>query len=191
MEQINLKNIKIKLLNENHDLNDFDCGNEDLNEFLKKDSLFQKNIMLNTAYLAFYNGKIVGFLTISSDSLNLKKLGNKYKERFQDKEVGYKTFPTIKLGRFAVDKNFQDGGIGRVLIMWLINFAIQNSEKIGFRFINIDAYIIAFNFYKKYYFKPFPVDLEKIFRKYEKAKARDLKTANSMTLGMFLDLHSL
>lgn len=39
-----LNELKMKLIDGNIDLNNFDYGNNDLNEFLKNDSLIQKKI---------------------------------------------------------------------------------------------------------------------------------------------------
>ncbi|MDR0912609.1 MAG: GNAT family N-acetyltransferase [Methanobrevibacter sp.] len=189
MDQIDFNNIKIKLLTENNVINQFDCGNTDLNEFLQKDAIIQKNFMLNTSYLVYYDDKIVGFFTLSTDIINLKKLSDSYKEKFEGKEIKYKTFPAIKLGRLAIDKEFQQKGIGELLIQWIINYSLSISKNIGFRFISIDAYITAYKFYQKHYFQIVPKNLKQILEKFEKSKTRDKKAAEKMTIPMFLDLY--
>lgn len=64
-----IENIKnnyyIVKLNENHDLNNFSCGLEDMDDFLKSDALEQQNENLNVTYLAMYNHEIVGFFFIT------------------------------------------------------------------------------------------------------------------------------
>jgi len=42
----NYEKIRIKLYKGTEDLSSFDCGHEDLNEFLKKDAIIQKNVCL-------------------------------------------------------------------------------------------------------------------------------------------------
>ena len=52
----------------NHDLNDFSCGNDDLDEFLKKDALPQQEKNLNVTYLAMRRKEILGFISISAEN---------------------------------------------------------------------------------------------------------------------------
>lgn len=191
MIYLDFNKIKIKLLKENNDFRNFDCGNNDLNEFLKEDSLFQKNMMLNTTYLAFYREQLIGFLTVSADSINLRDLGENYKNFFQNKDIPYKRFPAIKLGRFAVDSSFQKNGVGNFLMKNFLDYIIYSSEKIGFRFVSVDAYIPAYKFYKNHYFEPISRNFDKTFEKYEKIKNIDLDNANKLTIQMFIDLYNL
>jgi len=145
---MNFNELKLKIINGNIDLNNFDCGNNDLNEFLKNDSIIQKELMLNTTIIFYWKNNIIAFLTISSDTINIKKLGKKYKKKFEEKNIIYKNIPSIKIGRLAVDKKFQKCGIGDYLINWLFYYCVEKAEELGFRFITIDAYISAYTFYK-------------------------------------------
>lgn len=54
----------------------FDCGDEELNDFLKNDALSQQNAKLNVTKLVMCNGKIIGFSTLLTDTLLLKKIKN-------------------------------------------------------------------------------------------------------------------
>ena len=44
-------NYYFETLNENHELNDFDCGDEDLNDFLKNDAINQQKEKLNIEFV--------------------------------------------------------------------------------------------------------------------------------------------
>ncbi|WP_303372234.1 hypothetical protein [Methanobrevibacter sp.] len=63
-------------LNENHAMNDFDCGDDDLNGFLKNDALTQQNANLNVTKLVMCNQMIVGFVTLLTDTIPLKNIRN-------------------------------------------------------------------------------------------------------------------
>jgi len=194
MNTIDFDKIKIRLINEDIDLNQFNCGNNDLNEFLKEDCIVQKKIMLNTTYLCIYNKEIVGFITISTDSINIKELGEEYEETFQNKEINYKRFPAIKIGRLAVDNKFQNKGIGEFLLHYLFEYLLKMSKELGFRFLSIDAYLSAYEFYTKNYFEVIPSHnekLEKIFQKFENSKIKNPEMANRMTISMFFDLYNI
>jgi len=88
----------IEKITPSDDLSGFNCGDEDLNEFLKKDSLEQMAKQLNVTYLCKYNNKIIAFFTLSSDSIKINR---------DDKHIvgiNYSEYPALKLGRLGVDK---------------------------------------------------------------------------------------
>ena len=66
------ENYYFETLTEKHDLSYFDCGDEDLNDFLKKDALTQQKEKLNVTKLIMYNGKIIGFASLLTDTLKLR-----------------------------------------------------------------------------------------------------------------------
>ena len=82
---IEFNKIDIKILSENIDLNEFDCGNPDLNEFLIEDAIIQQKEMLNATHIFIYEKKIIGFLTISMDNMDIKRLERKYQKIYKNK----------------------------------------------------------------------------------------------------------
>lgn len=63
-----LDNYHYEKLSPKHDLSKFSCGVEDLDEFLKKDALKQQEQNLNVTYLAIFEEKILGYVSISRQS---------------------------------------------------------------------------------------------------------------------------
>ena len=61
-------NYHIVKLNEKHDLNDFSCGLDDMDDFLKNDALVQQEDNLNVTYLAKYREEIIGFFSFQCNS---------------------------------------------------------------------------------------------------------------------------
>ena len=109
---------------------EFDCGDDDLNEFFLKDSLINIDNSLSKIYLCLYENKVVAFFSLSADSIKInKKL-----------EIPYRTYPAIKIGRLAVHKDFQSMHIGSILIDWIVGFCLELRKDIGVRFISVDAY---------------------------------------------------
>ena len=141
-----IENIKnnyyIVKLNENHDLNNFSCGLEDMDEFLKNDALNQQMDNLNVTYLAIYNGQIIGFFSLLSDIIKLKDIENEY-------DLLYKTCPAIKIGRLAVNEKYASLGFGTVLLDNTCYQIKRISEIHGVRFITVDAYCSVRGFYYK------------------------------------------
>ncbi len=109
---------------------EFDCGDDDLNEFLLKDSLINIDNSLSKIYLCLYENNVVAFLSLSADSIKIN----------EKLEVEYRTYPAIKIGRLAVHKDFQRMHIGSILIDWVVGFCLELRKDIGIRFISVDAY---------------------------------------------------
>ena len=57
---------------------------------------------------------------------------------FWERFLNQKMYPAAKIGRFAVDKDFQDQGIGTFLIRSLVQSFIRKN-KTGCQFITVDA----------------------------------------------------
>ncbi|MDP1553066.1 MAG: hypothetical protein Q8M06_08640 [Methanobacteriaceae archaeon] len=56
-----------------HTLSEFNCGHDDLNEFLIEDSKEQMDIMVNVTHICSYKNQILGYMTLSTDKIETKK----------------------------------------------------------------------------------------------------------------------
>ena len=151
MKISNVNNLKIVKTNlEQLKTIDFDCGDEDLNEFLLKDSFENIKNNLCTIFLCIYDEEVVGFFSLSADSI---KINEKLKIR-------YPQYPAIKIGRLAVSKEFQNQHIGSLMIDWVVGFCRNLGNEIGIRFVSVDAYNNSktINFYNRNQF----VELESV-----------------------------
>jgi len=192
MNTIDFKKIKIIFLDNHNDLSQFSCKIPDLNDFLKDDANKQKDVMLNITYLALYDEKIIAYFTLSTDNIKLSNLHGDYKEKFKDKGVYYNVFSAIKIGRFGVDERFENKGFGKFLFQSIIQHALKASKHIGFRFITIDSYVSAYEFYKKMRCKD-ALKEEKIENKLNEFKRLISKNkydeAYKITIFLFFDLY--
>lgn len=147
-----IDNYYFETLNEKHDLSDFDCGDDDLNDFLKNDALSQQNEKLNITKLVMYDGRILGFSTLLTDTIFLKNIKNE-KLQFKIKEKlkinkKYKEISAVKIGRLAIRKEYIGKGLGSHILRNIMkNLKDISENKIGFRFIIIEGYAKSFNFY--------------------------------------------
>lgn len=145
-------NYFFETLSENHDLSDFNCGDDDLNDFLKNDALIQQKEKLNITKLIICDGKIIGFLSLLTDTLLLKNINEKELKVKIKGKLGLKSInrniPAVKIGRFALDNRYQSKGLGsHILTNILQNLKTISKNNIGFRFIIVEGYAKAFNFY--------------------------------------------
>lgn len=126
----------------------FDCGDAELNNFLLHDAIAHQTQCLATTALAVCDGKIVGYVSLLCDSV---KLDSSEKTVFIDAKR-YAEYPAIKIGRMAVDKTSQGLGIGRKLLEYAHAIARKENQNTGCRFLTVDAYPAAENFYHAYGF---------------------------------------
>lgn len=128
----------------------FDCGDLDLNDFIRNDALFYQQELLTVTYL-FENrdGEIAAFFSLSNDNLRnndfekWNRLSRKIANRKRRKE-----YPAVKIGRLGV--NPENRGIGSEIIFFIKNW-ITTENKTGCRFVLVDAYNRPeiLQFYKK------------------------------------------
>ena len=132
---------------------DFDCGDDDLNEFLLKDSVENIKNNLCTIFLCIYGEIVVGFFSLSADSIKIN----------EELKIQYPQYPAIKIGRLAVSNEFQDQHIGSLMIDWVVGFCRNLRNEIGIRFVSVDAYnnTKTINFYNRNQF----VELESVNKK--------------------------
>lgn len=62
---------------------EFDCGDDDLNEFLLVDSFINIDNSLSKIYLCLYEKEVVAFFSLSADSIKIN----------EKLEVAYRTYP--------------------------------------------------------------------------------------------------
>ena len=83
---------------------------------MKNDALSQQNEKLNITKLVMYDGRILGFSTLLTDTILLKNIKNE-KLQFKIKEKlkinkKYKEISAVKIGRLAIRKEYIGKGLG-------------------------------------------------------------------------------
>ena len=117
----NKKVISVPLTN-NYDFKAFDCGDEDLNDFLLHDSKINLKHLRFTTTLLETNSEIVAYYSLANDLLSITdkedfkeeidndsntNIENSYYEQFLNETA----YPAVKIGRLAVNKKFQSGSV--------------------------------------------------------------------------------
>jgi hypothetical protein len=145
-----LTDIKFEPISPLYNISDFNCGDQDLNEFLKVDSFNYKEKKLANTTLVIYQEKVIGFFSLCTDAI---KLDPDEKEEYNIKNKPISEYPSVKIARLGVDINFQKKGVGSILIKLAIGLIRDRlNEHIGCRFITVDAYPDKISFYEKYNF---------------------------------------
>ncbi|MCO4292403.1 GNAT family N-acetyltransferase [Solitalea sp. MAHUQ-68] len=152
----------IELLNNKHNREDFDCGNELLNNYLKNQAGQDIKRKLSVCFVLTESQtmNIQGYYTLSNNSIPL----NSFPEPIQKKlPKSYLSIPTTLLGRLAIDKKYQGKGIGKILLIDALKRSYEVSQEIGSFAVVVDPIDKeAESFYEKYDFIKLP-DSEKMF----------------------------
>ena len=148
--------MKLVRLTYDYALTEFDCGDSDLNDFLFEDAKnFLEKRIANT-YLLEEDGRIAAYFCLLNDKITRSEIANSRWRKLKDsfpQGKRFRSYPSIKIGRFAVDQSFRGQGYGRDL-MDLLKQLIDNEQNCSaFRFITVDAYLSAIPFYEKNGFK--------------------------------------
>ena len=147
------ENYYYEILNEKHDLSNFECYSNDLTNFLKNDALKQQDMNLNLTQLVICDNEIVGFFSLLTDTLKLKTLENNNLKKEIKLELDISEnneIPAIKIGRLAIDKKYSKKGLGsHILRNILLSILNLSKTKVGLRFVTVDAYATSLNFYVK------------------------------------------
>lgn len=95
-----------------HDKTSFDCGNQDLNHFLKQFARQNHEKGGAKTFLALYEQKILGFYSVSPASIAYERTPDSVKRGLARHEV-----PVFRLSRLAVDHPMQGLGLGGQLLL--------------------------------------------------------------------------
>lgn len=141
----------IKALNKDHDRNSFDCGNIDLNNFLKKTArqAADKNLSRTFVLTDGDNPKIFGFISITPCSINIEDIPEKQRKKYPPQHG----LPAIRLARLAVGQQDRGNGFGEVLLIEAMSITAKIAESAGGIGLFVDAKDEkARTFYEKYGF---------------------------------------
>lgn len=116
-----------------HDRISFDCGVEELNQYLQKFANQDQKRSLAKVYVLSEKSKIIGYYSISAHSVPRGQFSP------NQQKGGYACLPFLLLGRLAVDKQFQGHGHGDALLFHAFKTTLQAAESIGILGIVVDA----------------------------------------------------
>ena len=130
---------------------DFDCGTENLNDFLKRYALqnLKKNINVTIVAVSEENPrKILGYYSVSMAQVNFENLPDGLAKGIPRYPV-----PAMRIGRLAVDRAAKGAGLGGELLRHALCRALELSREVGTCVVLVDAIDEnAQRFYKKYGF---------------------------------------
>ena len=158
-DERNLDNYYIRRLQENETIKSFDCGDDDLNDFIMNRADDYHKAMLAVTYVFEHkaSGKIIGYFSLANDKVSIDDfVSNTEFNRFRRKrftnEKRIRSYPSVKICRLGIDNDFRGYGVGTKLINFIKLF-YSKDNKAGCRFLTVDAYHNAVAFYERNMFQ--------------------------------------
>ena len=101
----------------------FTCGDSDLDDFFKNDSLHYSIQKLATSYVVECDDELLAYFSIANDSISVEDFYksatfNRFRKRFPNAKR-LKCYPAIKLCRLAVIDFAKGHGIGTEIVYFL------------------------------------------------------------------------
>jgi GNAT superfamily N-acetyltransferase len=145
--------VLIRRLEEFDQVEAFDCGDEPLNNYLKRHAWEnQQKSSIGVTYVAIDEGApstVLGYFTLATASVPRDAFPKKYVRGLPPYDL-----PLILLARLAVDRRFSGKGLGHALISEAFKIALRVADDVGCRCIITDAYRQRTDWYARYGFIP-------------------------------------
>jgi predicted GNAT family N-acyltransferase len=144
----------ISQLNKHHDRKSFSCGNEMLDNYLKKQARQDVDRKLSVCFILTHSeseNEIIGYYTLSNSSISKEQLSENLLQKLPP---SYNRLPVTLLGRLARDIKFKGQDIGNLLLIDALKKSYEvSSNSIGSMAVIVDPIDDkAIAFYAKYGF---------------------------------------
>lgn len=144
----------IEKLRRDHSLDSFDCGQDDLNRFLKRQAWNNQQSHSAQTYVLARDLSVLGYYSLAAGSVRQEDATERVK-----KGLARHPIPVILLARLAVDASLQGKGVGPALLKDALLRAASAADTIGARALLVHAKDEkAKGFYEHFDFKPSPSD---------------------------------
>ena len=111
----------IRRLNETEIINSFNCGDSDLDDFVNNEAILYQESFLSVNYVMERKEETIAFFSLSNDKISVNEFENKTSfNRFRSRKFvnrkRIKSYPAVKIGRFAIGLSSQGKGLGTTLL---------------------------------------------------------------------------
>jgi predicted GNAT family N-acyltransferase len=141
------------VLTGSHELSEFDCGNDVLNDWLIKRALKIQNSGASRTFVVCRDNQVVGYYALASGNIERMTSPKSIARNMPE------SIPVIVLGRLAIDCNMQGQLPGSALLKDALLRTLSVSKNVGIRAILVHAISEDANrFYLGYGFQVSPID---------------------------------
>ncbi|MCY4101655.1 MAG: GNAT family N-acetyltransferase [bacterium] len=141
------------LLSADHDADDFDCGDETLDHWLKHLARRNQREGSSRTWVVADGARVVAYYASSAAVLARAAATGRAGRNQPD------PLPAMLLGRLAVDREHQGRGLGAALLKHFLLKVVEVATHTGVRVALVHAANnAAAGFYRRYGFEPSPID---------------------------------
>ncbi len=140
--------MEIRALRESDNRSVFNSGDLDLDRFFQKyagQNQFRHHI--GATYVAVEGDRTAGYATVAPGHVEIESL-----PAGQRKKLPQYPLPILRLARLAVDQSFQGQGLGKQLLRFVLNLAVEMAGNLGCVGVVVDAKPEAMPFYRQFGF---------------------------------------
>ena len=150
---------RIEKLRPDHPIESFDCGREELNQYLLRYAWVNQQAGAAQTYVGLAGDVVVGYHTLAVGQVSREEAP----ERLM-KGLARHPVPIMLLARLAVDRRWHGQGIGKALLKDAMQRTLQAADITGIRAFAVHAKDQeAVSFYQKFDFIPSPTDPMHLF----------------------------
>ncbi len=123
-----MADVKIELLEKRHDRKQFDCGNEELNNYVKTLARQHQDRGFAKTFVAVEeeHNVVLGYITLAMGSVLLQDADESVYARLPKHPM-----PVLHVARLATDLKSAGKGIGSLLLTYAADLAIAASKSMG------------------------------------------------------------
>ena len=122
-----------ELLAAHHDTSSFVCGEETLDNWLRRRALANQLSGVSRSYVIIRAAGIVGYYTLAAGAIAVNEAPGRLRRNMPD------PIPMVVLGRLAIDRSCQGLGLGRALLRDAVRRTCRAAEAIGIRGVLVHA----------------------------------------------------
>ena len=131
----------------------FDCGDDDLNKFLLDDAKPAQELRIaNTFIVEADDGRIAAYFCLLNDKISKSEvIGSRWKKIRSSfpRDKQFSSYPSVKIGRFAVSLDFRGENLGTDTMKKLKLLLASEQPRSAYHYLTVDAYLSAVPFYEK------------------------------------------
>ena len=120
-------------LSAEHDISEFNCGEQRMNEWFTKHALRNQNNGASNTFVVCLQDRVVAFYCLVCTAIAHDEVSKAMQRNMPD------PIPCVLMGRLAVDQEHQKKGLSRLLLKDAFKRAVIASESVGFYALIVDA----------------------------------------------------
>jgi GNAT superfamily N-acetyltransferase len=124
----------IEKLRRDHPIDAFDCGQKDLNQWLRKYAQQNQGAGAAQTYVGLVGDVVIGYYSLAVGQIEYCDAPERLRKGLAQHPV-----PIMLLARLAVDKNWQKKGVGRALLRDAVLRTVQAADIAGIRALAVHA----------------------------------------------------